>query len=557
MNLVKKAQFFLFFLPLVVMNFAWADELEIYSNGEKPFLSQPLSADAAAALRLDLPRDGNATVTVRLPTPGHGKLMSLLKASLILKDAAKHTATLRSYVVGVHYFPKSSFKRGSAGEMTDILVPEALARSPGFKIPVANIPSRPIYVFDVHAGVSAKPGLYEGDITFETNDEKYSFPLKIRIYSTLLPKKFKLRTTFGYAPWTVLLKHYGAWNSEELKLYRKYFEIASDHRVDLHKIYLSLPDKPDSGDLLLAGGKGQSFMDLWKSVESGDLSTEGYRWSTTDLPIPETMKYPSTRPVSEHAVIKKYWQALNQSVKQHGLQKDVFVYFVDEPKPETFPMLAASLKLIRPWAPDLKFLVTTHHKPILEGAFNIWCINLIEWDVPKLPRPEFYAARQAKGDELWFYVSCNSNGCSGPDDVHLPDLITDRPSAFLRVLPWMALRYKATGILHYDTVYGYNAGPDSPWKDPFQFTGYGEGNLYYPCKPQVCGTKEHEVLPSFRFKTLRDGLEDAQLLAMARDKGLPVDQWIKELIPSVRQFPSDTAAYEKIKVRALEALEAQ
>ena len=355
----------------------------------------------------------------------------------------------------------------------------------------------------------------------------------------------------------MLKKHYGAWNSEELKLYRKYFELASDHRIDLHKIYLSLPDKPGNGDLLTNGAKGQSFMELWKGVESGDVSTFGYRWSTTDLPVPESMKYPATRPVAERALIKKYWQALNLAVARHDLQNSTYVYFVDEPKPETFPKLAASLKLIRPWAPDLQFMVTTHHKPVLEGAFNVWCVNLIEWDLPSFPKPEFYAARQARGEKLWLYVSCNSHGCDNADDVKLPDLVMDRPSAYQRVFPWMALRYKATGILYYDTVYGYNASENSPWKDPFQFTGYGEGNFYYPCTPAVCGTKDHEVLPSLRLKTLRDGLEDTQILAMARTRGLPVDQWIKELIPNARHFPVDTAAYESVKVRALEALEAR
>ena len=42
---------------------------------------------------------------------------------------------------------------------------------------------------------------------------------------------------------------------------------------------------------------------------------------------------------------------------------------------------------------------------------------------------------------------------------------------------------------------------------------------------------------------------------MARQKGLPVDSWIRELIPAARSFPTETAAYERVKVKALEALD--
>ena len=57
------------------------------------------------------------------------------------------------------------------------------------------------------------------------------------------------------------------------------------------------------------------------------------------------------------------------------------------------------------------------------------------------------------------------------------------------------------------------------------------------------------------MKTIRDGLEDVEILSLAKAKGLPVDAWVKELIPSVRNFPITTLPYESLKRRALEALD--
>jgi hypothetical protein len=138
----------------------------------------------------------------------------------------------------------------------------------------------------------------------------------------------------------------------------------------------------------------------------------------------------------------------------------------------------------------------------------------------------------------------------------MPDLMIDRASAYQRAFPWMALRYGAGGVLYYDTVYGYSHGnPESPWKDAFSFKGYGEGNLFYPCTPDLGGCAEPKVAPSLRLKVLRDGFEDVQILRMARAKGAPVDRWLTEFIPNSRTFNKTTEAYEALKRRALRAMD--
>lgn len=534
--------------------------LELYLYGEKPGAAQPTRLAPGEVVSLDLARDEFEHVIVRLPE-SQARLAAL--KSFGVEESGESTSKalpieLRAYALGSQAFEKSSFRKGASGEVADIVIPNEWAARPDFKIPAANVPKYSIFLFELRAPVGAAPGGYRANLKFSTAAGSYSIPLEVTIHGVTLPKKFALKTSFGFAPYGVLMKHYGKWVSDELDLYRKYFALASDHRVDLHKIYMKFPDSPEGkgagyDPLRTAARPEQSFLGQWGPLAQGTVGSFGFRWAVTDLPVPDTMKTPS--PASE-----AFWRAMNASVKRHKLEDSTFVYFVDEPTDAALPKLAESVKKIRQWAPDLTYLVTTHYRPgmaqLMDGGFNAWCINLIQWDVKPFPTPEFYLERVRKlKDRLWLYSGCNAHGCSEPDDVMNADLVTDRPSAYHRIFPWMAARYEAEGILYYDTVYNYGKfGTEEPWKDPFAFTGYGEGNLFYPCTPQKCGTSGQEVFPSLRMKILRDGLEDVELMRMARLKGAPVDAWLKETIPNARKFPVTTGKLNAFKKKVLEAL---
>lgn len=544
---------FAFFFALCV-NTAWAADstpIEVYLNVEKPTLGPSSVWSEDHPITLNFARDEIKTLLVRLSLPSKPKHVLPLDHAT-LRMAAGHSANLhlKTYVAAAQYFDKSSARPKPAGEFTDILIPNELAAKPGFHIPPGNAPSRPVYAFDLHALPNAKPGDFDGVLQFKLAQTLYSIPLHVRVFATTLPKKLELRSSFGFAPWPVLLKHYGAWNEKELELYKKYFALATEHRIDLHKIYLSLPSAADAAknDLLSFSAKPeQAFTALWDELESGQSTPFGFRWSTTDLPVVEELKYPRTDDPQGLRIAEEYWRALDSSVASHGLERDTFVYFIDEPQKKEFAKIARAIKLIKTWAPHLQFLSTVAYDPQLDGAIDIWVENLFLWDLK--------GSRLPAAKKLWLYVGCNSHGCSGPENLMLPDLVTDRPTAYHLALPIMAVRFHAEGILYYDTVYGYTGSDGlAPWKDPFAFTGYGEGNLFYPCSPKLCGTDDQVALPSLRLKAMRDGMQDAEILLLAREKGAPVDDWLKELIPDVRHFPLEAAAYERIKVRALEFL---
>lgn len=524
--------------------------VQIYSYGEKPRLAK---ASEKTTIDLAMARGEFETVILTLPNAKSKDLIS--KVTLTWKDKNPEVE-LKAYQLFGHHFKSSSFNpRFKAGEIADIPVPLEWLNDKTITPPSFSVLSQPQYLFELSTKQKAAAGTFEGQLSFVSGKETISISIKLQIYQVDLPVKFDLKTSFGFAPWEVLKKHYGNWNKDEIKLYTQYYEAALEHRIDLHKIYLKFPEK-DAKDLLAdAPVAKQSFIQQTKSLYAGSTHKNNYQMAITDLPVPQeykTIKVEAPRSLNE---IENFWKKLNASVLKNNLKEKTFVYYIDEPQEAKLKTIGEELRQIKQWAPDIKFLVTTPYRPSLEGAVDIWVLNLILWDRPTEKSPEFYKQRQTlKNEELWFYVGCNSHGCTEPEDIQNPDFVADRPSAYLRVFPWMALRYGATGVLYYDTVYTYSHGGElSPWLDSFDFTGYGEGGLFYPCTAKLGQCKTPQVIPALRLKILRDGLEDVQIMKLALAKGFDAQQ-VNKVVRNARDFSLNTMDYEMIKRAALDFL---
>ncbi len=503
---------------------------DIFLFGEKPGLSEPIKNPEKLPLRLHLARGERELVMVALPKQGAG--LPVPSAEELSGEFLGGQPQLRAYTIASHHLADSSWNSAKGKqEVPDIVIPAEIAGKSGFRIPQGNLPSRAMFLFEIHVPDSAFPGTYAAKLAFKYGGTRHTIPLELRIYKAKLPHDFHLRSSFGFAPWGAMQRHFGKWVDREVELNRAYLDLAREHRIDLHKTYLKIPK--DSPDLLLEGGP-VSFMAQWENSPPG----------ITDLPVPEQEK---VKPRSA------FWKSLTSSVREHNLEGRSFVYFWDEPK--DFAALKKSLAAIRPHAKGLKFLVTTHWRASLDGLIDIWCPNLAEWDTSGHPAPSVYDGLKKRGQELWLYPSCTSHGCSGSENLHVPDLAMDRPSAFHRALPWAAFRYGATGVLYYNTVESYGKGAGAPWKDPKIFDGYGEGTLFYPCTQEECGIDDLLVFPSLRLKILRDGLEDAEILYQAKKAGKPALAWSKEVVTNTRSFLDQTREYEARKVKALQALE--
>ena len=528
---------------------------ELYLYGEKPDLAKAIKKNAL--IDLEMARGEFSTFILRLPE-AKNELPKNIKFNWKMPPDAP-IVELNTFWLGVHKLSASSFKHSlPLKEAADITIPLDWMINKKITPPQENIPKTLLFLFEVQINEESHYGNFEGFLDFTLGKKNFSIPVKLTIHQTVLPAKFDLNTSFGFAPWEVLKKHYGVWDKNEMALYEKYLKEAAVHRIDLHKIYVKFPD-PDASDLLTEGQQpDKSFIGQTKKLFEGTLSAQNkFQMGMTDLPVPEeyrTIKNNSKLPIMK---IQQFWNKLDASVVLHKLQDKTFVYFIDEPKENELTKVGEDLRQIRLWAPHLRFLVTSHFKKSLDGAVNLWCINLFQWERPGQMNPDFYLKRQStNGEDFWFYVGCNSHGCTGAENIENPDMVMDRPAAYQRAFPWMALRYGARGILYYDTVYGYaKGGANAPWKDQFFFTGYGEGNLFYPCTQQLGKCETPQVISSLRLKIIRDGLQDVQILKMAKDKGIKIDAWVNKAIKHSRSFLKDTKSYEDIKREALRAMD--
>lgn len=528
-------------------------QLEYYPYGEKVSFAQPQSLP----VKLYMARGEYEIWTFRFPEVSSNELIS--NVEIDWKGAAPSMWSLQTYWIGVHPLKFSSTGlTKKIKNVADILVPIELMRAKEIQVPSSNKPLEAQYLFELYLPKNTTPGIFSGTLKWTLAEKKFTAPLELSISDLQLPDKFTLKTSVGFAPWEVLRKHYGSWNAKEKELYEIYYQQALEHRIDLHKIYVKFPEK-NAQDPLKDGPLGtMSFISQTGPLFSGAHSPQQFKFMVTDLPVPETYKNLHEVKLSLKES-ELFWRRLNRSVLKNGLKEKTFVYFVDEPPQAEASKIAENLKIIRAWAPDLDFLVTTPYRQEWDGAVNLWCLNLILWDQPSGKGPQFYQARKKeKNESFWFYVGCNSHGCQGEEAIENPDMIMDRSSAYHRVFPWMALRYEAEGILYYDSVYGYSHGSSaSPWADAFSFTGYGEGNLFYPCGPSIAGCKTHHALPSLRLKVLRDGLEDVQILKMRESDGISVTEKVRNLVPQVRSFKTDLKSYNDLKIWALEARKAE
>jgi hypothetical protein len=165
------------------------------------------------------------------------------------------------------------------------------------------------------------------------------------------------------------------------------------------------------------------------------------------------------------------------------------------------------------------------------------------------------------------YASCLSHGCAEiPKAGRLraemrhafagwPGYEIDRPGAAARAVTWRAFRRGLSGELYYDMLQAWTR---DPWSDVRAFAGEGDGTLLYPGRPAELGGAHPFPVESIRLKIIRDGLQDLELLRLARAAGLSerAEALAASLVPSARGWerrPGPWLAAHRALGDALEA----
>jgi hypothetical protein len=124
----------------------------------------------------------------------------------------------------------------------------------------------------------------------------------------------------------------------------------------------------------------------------------------------------------------------------------------------------------------------------------------------------------------WWYQSCMSYGCAGVSssldssgETGWPTMAIDADATRNRSMEWLSFVYNMQGELYYETTQAFFTG--DAWTNQYNFGGNGDGTLFYPgTTAKIGGTTEIPV-ESLRLKMIRDGMEDYELLNLAKTLG--------------------------------------
>ena len=362
----------------------------------------------------------------------------------------------------------------------------------------------------------------------------------VRVWNFALSESTRLRTSF--LMWSNFMEY--AYPSDQLtsQLYDNYFEFFLKYRINI----MDVPH-----------GLTSSYGNRYMSQERVNTA----RWNNVDMSVTEDCG--GIAPTWINKVI--YWR-------------------VDEPKTnQEFAQLLDYANRIRANTPDYRMVVpvdrnldmaedgtiTTFAKStqdqikFMSQAVNIWCPKLDAFtsrDLSFISGVSFLQSKEqdakygsfvdrmkaevAGGDELWAYVAIN------PTEPYVNwQMQSDGTETIITA--WQMKQQNVTGMLYWAVNYWKVSYWDA--STPWSGNGWGDGMLIYS------GYKFGLDIPvaSMRLETLRDGIEDYQMLCMLED-ALGTDalnSMLTRLTTSVATYTDNDDYIHAVRVLLGETLE--
>jgi hypothetical protein len=437
-----------------------------------------------------------------------------------LSDGQGHTITGRDVVLyreALLDVPSPSGGDGAAGMWPDALVPDvdpiAAEKRNAFPFDVPAGESRAVFV-DIHAPDGTPAGVYAG-VIHVTGDITQDVPVRLTVWDFSIPSTATLRSAFGMS-WNGPCVGHGdpgcSGGASDLALRARYVQAALDDRVSIHTpYYTATVDSSGNENWANFDQYAGQFLD-------GTAPTRLKGARLTSLAV--------NGPFASDAAQVAKWSA---HAKARGwTSTTLFDYVCDEP-PLTcawsaIPDLISQSRSGDASVPTL--VTTTTDEAIAQGVSGIdLFVPVINYMEGK-PGAAFAGNQRAKyGNDVWWYQSCMSFGCSsvgggrdGSGETGWPTYAVDSDATRNRAMEWMSFSYAVSGELYYETTLAYFNG--DPWVTQSAFGGTGDGTLFYPGTPAKIGGSTEIPVESLRLKHLRDGMEDYELLYLASTLGL-------------------------------------
>jgi hypothetical protein len=412
---------------------------------------------------------------------------------------------------------------GGTGRWPDALVPAvdevAGEKRNAFPFDIRRNESHAIWA-EVFVPANAVAGLYKGSVTISIAGRTAAVvPVELTVWGFALPSTASLRSAFGLT-WGALPSghNFPDWDVATFATLRaRYGQLALDHRVTI--------SRHDDG----VWNDFDHFDRYYGPLMDGTART---RLAGARLTAVEYLGG------LEDVASLRRWATHYRS---RGWFDRLFQYTCDEP-PQTCAWADIQRRALaaKTADPEFRTLVTTTiwdaqaggvaNEATGESAIDIIVpvVNFMD-DKPGSPiagsqrrrYDAFLARSEPPPNELWMYQSCMSHGCgtSSTEFTGWPSYMIDATAVRNRAMQWILFRYATSGELYWETAFAFLGG--DAWTDQWDFTGNGDGTLFYPGTPAKIGGTSHIPVASIRLKMIREGMEDYEYLKLVSDLGDP------------------------------------
>jgi|GEM_PF-1151165 len=380
---------------------------------------------------------------------------------------------------------------------------------------------------------------------------KQRWPISIRVLPLDLSGPWRLPLYSEFTPYFASLAHYGASDQREGQLTQLYASAMVEHRVLPLKAWIKHPFKNPSereSDSFLLSRFPIPELSFGKTVLSVLPS-----WAAVDLPRIDSSDE------TERLDYWRRWQRFldeeseisSEAEMQLRMRQKSFVYLWDEPVQEDFKRLLETAQSVSFGAPSVLPLVTVFPWESLQEHIAIFVPLLQTLEREGKPFLHF-------GKQLWSYVSCMSHGCGSDISSGEPDFVIERNASYIRIWPWMARHFDLSAVLYYSVNNIWRKSPRvDPWDSVWDFTGNGDGTLFYPGRPGLFGLKEHQPIASLRLKFWRQASFDAEYIFAVAEKSPACLEDVRALFQPVRSASAwirDSRKFSAVRNSVIECL---
>lgn len=472
-------------------------------------------------------------------------------------------AELATQTRWVDYVPVGS---NPVGTPFDEVVREAPALFPdplreNFPFELKPNTTRAIWI-TFYAPASAKPGDYQSQATFFSGEEQLaSAAFRVRVLSATVPATQSLKVTnwlnLGFGN---LRRFYKIEEDSEQhwQLLENIGRVMAEHKQNV----LLTPVRSLAKPMLAGGGIRYDFSKLDRWVETferaGLLGTiEGGHLLGRSSGFFSQMVVPAYVVEGGQVVVKRldpddpraerflasFLAALYSHLKEKGWTGRYIQHIHDEPHGREAPIYRRYAKIVHKHLPGIPTVdaVSLRQRVDFFADVDIWVPVLGSFD----HKLDVIRTHVANGGQAWFYT------CISPRGRYLNRFI-DYSLLKVRLLHWFNFRHHLTGFLHWG---GMSWGP-KPFENVQRVINSnrtllpaGDNAIVYPYP------EKNTVLSSIRLESMRDGIEDYELLtALAAKNPARAKELAAAAIPHVNDYIRDPAAFRQLRRQLLKAV---